>query len=193
MNTPQRSEDNSIVYAIGPEMAQARSGNMLMDELQIFGSLYQQKMLEKMDRDEIMNAGRRATKLFIISFIVGGAANRLLTQFKPKGRDFLNMRLVPRLFIRFSIFGLSLTFIFLNQMANHMFKLRDYLNAKYTPRMRHYTREMDPLIMNPQLLNEPGMSPDEKEYMKVFYENMRSQGAMMKAQMKMMEESNKKK
>ena len=58
--------------------------------------------------------------------------------------------------------------------------------------MRHYQMEMDPLIMNPLLLNEPGMTDDEKEYMKVFYDNMKSQAAMMKAQMKMMEEKDRK-
>ncbi len=51
--------------------------------------------------------------------------------------------------------------------------------------------EMDPLIMNPKLLNEPGMSDEEREYMKVFYENMRGQAAMMKAQQRMMDDKEK--
>ena len=90
VNNPQQ-DDMSIVNVIGPEMAAARSGNILMDEMQVYGGLYQQKMLEKVDRNEIMNAGRRAAKLFIISTIVGGAANRLVTKAKFGKFDFLNM------------------------------------------------------------------------------------------------------
>lgn len=181
------SADNSIVFAVGPEMQQGRSGNLLMDEVQIYGGLYQQKMLEKVDRDEIMNAGRRSVKLFFLGLVVGGVANRLLTQFKIGGRDFLNLRLPFRLFIRFSIFGGCLYSVFLLPMVGHMTKLREYLNSRYTPRMHKYSMEMDPLIMNPNLLNEPGMSDDEKEYMRVFYDNMKAQGAMMRAQMRMSE------
>ena len=76
-------------------------------------------------------------------------------------------------------------------MMDHLTHMRDNFNAKYIPRMRKYTAEMDPLIMNPRLLNEPGMTDEEREYMRVFYENKRSQAAMMKAQMRMMEESSK--
>ncbi len=103
------------------------------------------------------------------------------------------MMFVPRILIRFGLFGVSTYFLFLNPMIFHMIKLRDYFNEKYTGRMRLYNREMDPLILNPFMLNEPGMSEDEKDYMKVFYENMKSQAAMMKAQMKMMEEKEKSK
>jgi hypothetical protein len=180
-------KEESIVDVIGPEMAQQRSGNLLMDEIQIFGGLYQQKMLEKIDRDEIMKTGRRAAKLFILSTIVGGALNRAVTIMKFGKRDFLNLRFIFRAFFRLGIFALSYNFVFYNPMMAHLLNLRDRLNIKYIPRMKSYQMEMDPLIMNPLLLNEPGMTPDEKEYMKVFYENMRSQASMMKAQMKMME------
>jgi hypothetical protein len=188
MTSPQ---SQSICDVIAPEMAQNLSGNLMMDEAQIFGGLYQQKMLEKIDRDDIMNTGRRGVKLFLLSAIVGSAMNRLVTVARFGKFDFLNMRLIFRLPIRLAIFAVSIHQIFFNPMMNHVFKLRDYLNIKYIPRMRLYTQEMDPLIMNPSLLNEPGMTPDEKEYMKVFYENMKSQAAMMKAQMKMMEQESK--
>jgi hypothetical protein len=185
-------QSQSICDVVAPEMAQNLSGNLLMDEAQIFGGLYQQKMLEKIDRDDIMNSGRRGVKLFLLSAIVGSASNRLLTVARFGKFDFLNLRLIFRLVFRFGIFAVSFHQIFYNPMMNHVLKLRDYLNTKYIPRMRMYTQEMDPLIMNPLLLNEPGMTPDEKEYMKVFYENMKSQAAMMKAQMRMMEQENKK-
>jgi len=187
---PQPKTD-SIVDVIGPEMAQNISGNLLMDEIQIFGGLYQQKMLEKVDRNEVMNTGRRGAKLFILSTVVGGAVNRLLTQTKIRGYDFLNLRLVFRIIFRLGIFALSFSTIFYSPMMTHILSLRDNLNAKYIPRMRMYQYEMDPLIMNPNLLNEPGMNDEEREYMKVFYENMRSQAAMMKAQMKMMDDKEK--
>ncbi len=50
---------------------------------------------------------------------------------------------------------------------------------------------MDPLIMNPYMLDEPGMTDEEKEYMRTFYEGMKVQMEQMKLQMKMMEEKEK--
>ena len=186
------NDELSIVDYVGPEMAAARSGNLLMDEVQIFGGLYQQKMLEKVDRDEIKNIFRRGSKLLILSFIFGGVGNRMVTKLKIKKFDFLNINILLRIFVRLTIFGASLTTVFLFPMLEHLLNVRNKLNAKYIPRMGMYQREMDPLIMNPNLLNEPGMTDEEREYMKVFYDNMKSQAAMMKAQMKMMEEKEKK-
>jgi hypothetical protein len=185
-------DEVSIVDVVGPEMAAARSGNLLMDEVQIYGGLYQQKMLEKVDRDEIKNIFRRGAKLLILSLVVGGVTNRFITKLKIRKFDFLNMNIIFRIFVRFSIFSISLSTIFFLPMLEHLLNVRNKLNYKYIPRMRHYQMEMDPLIMNPLLLNEPGMTDDEKEYMKVFYDNMKSQAAMMKAQMKMMEEKDRK-
>ena len=181
----------SICDVIGPEMAQSLSGNLMQDEAQIYGGLYQQKMLEKADRDEIMNAGRRGVKLFILSSIVAGSVNRGLTIARFGKFDFLNTRLIFRIVIRLGIFGVSYYSLLYKPMMDHLTHMRDNFNAKYIPRMRKYTAEMDPLIMNPRLLNEPGMTDEEREYMRVFYENKRSQAAMMKAQMRMMEESSK--
>ena len=186
------NDELSIVDVVGPEMAAARSGNLLMDEVQIYGGLYQQKMLEKVDRDEIKNIFRRGTKLLILSLIVGGVSNRLVTKLKIRKFDFLNVNILLRIFVRLSIFSVSLSTIFFLPMLEHLLNVRNKLNYKYIPRMRLYQSEMDPLIMNPILLNEPGMTEDEREYMKVFYDNMKSQSAMMKAQMKMMEEKEKK-
>jgi len=186
------NDELSIVDVVGPEMAAARSGNLLMDEVQIYGGLYQQKMLEKVDRDEIKNIFRRGTKLLILSLLVGGVSNRLVTKLKIKKFDFLNVNIIFRIFVRLSIFSVSLSTIFFLPMLEHLLNVRNKLNYKYIPRMRLYQSEMDPLIMNPILLNEPGMTEDEREYMKVFYDNMKSQSAMMKAQMKMMEEKEKK-
>jgi hypothetical protein len=186
------NDELSIVDVVGPEMAAARSGNLLMDEVQIFGGLYQQKMIEKVDRDEIINIFRRGTKLMILSLIVGGVSNRFVTKLKIKKFDFLNMNIFFRLFVRLSIFSVSLSTLFFLPMLEHLLNVRNKLNTKYIPRMRLYQSEMDPLIMNPMLLSEPGMTDDEREYMKVFYDNMKSQAAMMKAQMKMMEEKEKK-
>ncbi len=184
-------KQESIVDVIGPEMSQMKTGNPMMDEIQIYGGLYQQKMLEKSDRNEVMNVGRRGLKLFLLSLVVGGAVNRMFTKVKIGKYDFLNMRLVFRLIIRLGIFGISFGMICLSPVLNHLMKIRDDLNMKYVPRMIRYQKEMDPLVMNPSLLNEPGMTDEEREYMRVFYENMRSQAAMMKAQSKMMEEKEK--
>merc|ERR1711976_1067961 len=148
-------------------------------------------MLEKIDRDEVMNMGRTGAKLTIVSLIVSGVLNRGLTLCKFGNRDFLNLHWIMRVPIRLSIFALSFVFITYMPMFNHYLKLRQYFNKKYTARLIKYNREMDPLIMNPQMINEPGMTDEEREYMRVFYENMKSQGAMMKAQMKMMEQSGK--
>jgi hypothetical protein len=186
------NDELSIVDVVGPEMAAARSGNLLMDEVQIYGGLYQQKMLEKVDRDEIKNIFRRGTKLLILSLLVGGVSNRLVTKLKIRKFDFMNVNILLRIFVRLSIFSVSLSTIFFLPMLEHLLNVRNKLNYKYIPRMRLYQSEMDPLIMNPILLNEPGMTEDEREYMKVFYDNMKSQSAMMKAQMKMMEEKEKK-
>lgn len=186
------NDELSIVDVVGPEMAAARSGNLLMDEVQIYGGLYQQKMLEKVDRDEIKNIFRRGAKLFLLGMIVGGVGNRFVTKLKIRKFDFLNINIIFRIFVRFSIFTVSFSSIFFLPMLEHLLNARNKLNQKYIPRMRLYQMEMDPLIMNPLLLNEPGMTDDEKEYMKVFYENMKSQAAMMKAQMKMMEEKDRK-
>jgi hypothetical protein len=158
-----------------------------MDELNTFGSLYTQKFLEKMDRDEIKNTGRRAAKLFLLSMTIGAVSNRILTKFKFRNRDFLNLRLAPRLLIRFGIFASCFTFFFYSPMLTHMMKLRQYLNEKYTPRMRLFATEMNPLILNPSMLNEPGMSQEEKEYMKLFLDKMNDQALQARAQRKMEE------
>jgi hypothetical protein len=186
------NDELSIVDVVGPEMAAAKSGNLLMDEVQIFGGLYQQKMLEKVDRDEIKNIFRRGAKLLLLSFAVGGVANRMVTKLKIRKFDFLNLNIIFRIVLRLSIFSVSLSSIFFLPMLEHLLNVRNKLNAKYIPKMRLYQSEMDPLIMNPYLLSEPGMTEEEREYMKVFYDNMKSQASMMKAQMKMMEEKEKK-
>lgn len=193
MNLNDSSFKNSIINVVDPEMMRMGSGNPLMDELQIFGSLYQQKLLEKIDRDDITNAGRRAFKLLIISLAIGGSLNRLLTKKRIFGRDFLNLNLLIRLPIRFIILMIPFYPCFYSPMMVHMFKLREYLNEKYTPRMRRFTLEMDPFIMNPNMVNEPGMTEEDKEYIGAFVDRMRSEGESRKLQLKMMEENAKRK
>ncbi len=61
-----------------------------MDEIQILGSLFQQKMLEKSNRNEVIIVRRIGLKLFILSLVVGGGANHMLNQIKYKEFDFMN-------------------------------------------------------------------------------------------------------
>lgn len=185
------SAGNDSILAVIPQGMIPGSGNLLIDELQVWGGFYQQKFLEKTDRDEIKLLGRRAAKLSILAIVMGGVANRLLTMVKVGKFDFLNMRLVFRLPIRFLIFGLSFTIVVFGPIFDHMYRLREKLTTKYKPRFRRFSVLNDPLIMNPFMLNEPGMTEEEKEYMKVFYDNMKVQMEQMKAQMKMMEEKEK--
>jgi hypothetical protein len=185
-----RNKENSISDVVGPEMMPSSYGYKSIDDITVFLGLYQQKMLEKVDRNEILNVGRRFVKLFLLSIVVGSAGNRILTKSKFGKFDFLNFNIFLKFFVRLSIFSISIYFFCFNPVLDYAEMVLKNLNMKYTPRMIDFKNNTDPLIMNPYLLNEPGMSEEEKEYMQVFYKNMKSQAEMMKAQ-KMMEERNK--
>ena len=47
------------------------------------------------------------------------------------------------------------------------------LSKKYLPRYKMLKRICDPLVMNPRMLNEEGMSYEEREYMYYTYEKMK--------------------
>ncbi len=183
-------KETCISEVVGPEMMPGSYGYKFIDDITVYLGLYQQKMLEKPDRNEIVNVGRRFAKLFLISMVVGSASNRILTKIKYRKFDFLNFNLFLRFIVRISIFTASMYFICLNPLLTYGEMVLNNLNKKYVARMKEFKNNPDPLLMNPNLLNEPGMSDEEKDYMQVFYKNMKSQAEMMKAQ-KMMEERNK--
>lgn len=170
----------SIIDVVDPEMLQGASGNLFMDEIQLYGSLYQQKFLEKRDRDEILNLGRYAVKRFMLAFFVGALANRMITKLKYGRYDFLNLRLFFRFSVRLAIFAGSMYYLCGLPTYDKIFKLREYFNRKYVPKFIRFQSTGDALEMNPDLLNEPGMTDEEKDYMRGFYERQKMQGDMAK-------------
>lgn len=174
----------TMIEAMNPEILEQMGGApMLMNELMIWNEFHSKKFLEKSDRKEMEGIIKRAGKLFIVSLLVGGIANRILTQIKIGGKDFINMRLLFRLPIRLLIFFAAINGIFLIPMTDHLNMLSNKLNAKYVPRYLAFEKSGgDPVIMNPSYLNEEGMSEEEKEYVNKYYDSMKPQFAMAQAQ-----------
>src|SRR5690242_19421188 len=86
-------QETSILEVMDPSMLQGQTmDNPFIQEIGIWGSFYSQKFLEKEDRDEIKNLGRRAAKLFLLSIFTGGIINRVITKARFKKYYFLNLR-----------------------------------------------------------------------------------------------------
>lgn len=175
----------TLADIIDPEMKEQMGDTPpILLELNMWYEFYSQKFLEKEDRKDIESMVHRAGKLFVVSLLIGGVANRMLTNLKLFGKDFLNLKLFIRLPIRFFIFSMSFSGICLVPMTDHLINLYDKINNKYVERFIRFQKQGDPLIMNPNLLNEEGMSKDEREYITKYNESVRAQFAGMQAQNK---------
>lgn len=177
-------DHKSILSLLGDDFSS--TGSPFMDHIMIFGTFYQKKMIDRSDRVEIQNMGRRAIKLFFVALIMTGASNRLLTKLKFRKFDFLNLRLFLRLPVRLFITGACFWFCFLTPMANHLFYNVDKLNEKYYSRFELFKNSGDPLIMNPGLLEEPDFTEEERANTIQFVENVRMQNKQAQMQGRMM-------
>jgi len=179
--------EDSIINFVPTAFLQQLSGNILMDELQIWKGLLDQYLIEYNDRKQVSELMRRSIKLFILSFSIGCVGNRGLSLLKFKSFEFFRLYFLIRFPIRLSIFLLSFYIFLVNPMLNNIFQLRSYMNNKYMIRYRDYNEKCDPLIMNPYILNEPNMSNEEKEIRKLEMDKIRSQQLMIVLQSREME------
>ena len=164
----------------------ATTGSTVLDEIMIFGTFYQKKMMEYKDRKEILNIGRRAIKLGLLSVFLAGVSNRMLTRIKFKRFDFLNLRLFLRFPIRLGVTLSIFYFITLMPLIGHLIVTLDKINLKYYSRFQQFKNNGDPLIMNPGLLDEPDYTEEEKLNTLQFIENIRMQQRAASMQGKMM-------
>jgi len=180
----QFGERKSIIDLLGGEFSS--TGNPYLDEIMIFGTFYQKKMIEYKDRSEIINCGRRAVKLALLSTFLSFVTNRLLTKIKFKRFDFLNLRLFLRFPIRFGITASIFWFCMVGPIIEHALVLTDKINSKYYTRFEQFKNNGDPLIMNPGLLDEPDYTEEERANTLQFIENVRLQQKQAQMQSKMM-------
>jgi hypothetical protein len=138
-------------------------GNDLLDSLTTWYFFYSMKMLEKKDRQQIERTGKKAIKLVALSLLAGGFANRFLTYLKIKDFEFINLRLIFRLPIRLTLYGLIFQFFALNPILSDVENLYYNLHDKYYPRFELLKTTSEPLSMNAKMLNEEGMTEDEKD------------------------------
>lgn len=178
------SNRKSITRLLGDQYE--TTGHLLMDEVMIYGTFYQKKMLEYNDRNEIINIARKAVKFSLISIGMIGIYNRLLTKLKFKKFDFLNLRIFLKLPIRLSGSLFILYFGAFIPVFSHALDILDKINEKYYKRFEIFRNNGDPLIMNPGLLDEPGYTEEERANTLQFVENIRMQQQQMKMQEKLM-------
>jgi hypothetical protein len=159
-------------------------GSDFLDSLSTWYFFYTMKMLERQDRQQIERTGKKAVKLVALSFIAGGFANRFLTYLKVGNFEFINLRLIFRLPIRLAVFGTIFSLFtvgpILSDAENLYFKLHD----KYYPRYELLKTTCEPLAMNAKMLNEDGMTEDEKDEA-VFNYQRTKETLMMAKHMKM--------
>ena len=186
IDSPTFSDPNrkSILDLLNGEFA--TTGSPVIDEIMIFGTFYQKKMMEYKDRKEIMNIGRKAIKLGLISVVLVGVSNRMLTKIKFRKFDFLNLRFFLRFPIRLGV-TLSIFYFFtLIPIMGHLIETLDKINSKYYSRFEAFKNAGDPLIMNPGLLDEPDYTEEERVNTLQFIENVRMQQKAAGMQGKMM-------
>lgn len=183
LNSEPNVPPKHIAQLVGPQYG--ITGDSLKDQLQIFIGLHTEKLLEKEDRNELINLGRRGAKLAMLSLFCSALANRMVTQLKFRNFDFMNLRLFIRFPIRMGIFFFFFTNMVFLPMTKRCLELNEQLNNKYYPRMVRFVKENDPLIMNPNYLNEPGMTEEEKEYMSNYYNKLKTEIEMRKMEEKM--------
>jgi hypothetical protein len=184
MDTFQNSERKSILDLLNGEFAS--SGSPILDEIMIFGTFYQKKMMDREDRLEIMNMGRRAAKLGILCLFISGVSNRLLTKLKFRKFDFLNLRFFLRFPIRIGVTTAVFYFGLLLPIIGHLLVILEKTNSKYYKRFEEFKTTGDPLTMNPGLLDEPDYTEEQRANTLQFVENVRMQQKQAQMQGKMM-------
>jgi len=175
----KQQEPTSIVYLMGGAETQGMQMNdIFMAEMQLYSELKNQKILEKEDRQKIEIFKKSAIKGFLISNILAGFLNRLLTNIKTRKYDFMNSYFPVRLLARLSIFAL-INFNLYGIQNRNLENLRYELNKKYIPRYTEYMRTGGhPMaILNQKFLEDPDVTQEEKD-MCVKFQKM-SQGPMM--------------
>jgi hypothetical protein len=159
-------------------------GSDIINSMVTWYMFYSQRMLEKKDRQQIQKTMNKATKLVFLSFLAGAFANRFLTYLKIGNFEFINLRLIFRLPIRFAVFGLLFNVCALGPVLRDVENLYYNLHDKYYPRYEVLRNSCEPLAMNPKMLNEEGMSEDEKDEMVILYQKTKD-GLMMAKQMRL--------
>jgi hypothetical protein len=175
----KQQELTSIVHLMGGAETQGMLDNdIFLAEMQLYSELKNQKILEKEDRQKIEILKKSVIKGFLISNILAGFLNRLLTKIKTSKYDFMNAYFLLRLLARLSIFALFNLNLFLVQSIN-IEDLRYDLNKKYIPRYTEYMRTGGhPMaILNQKYFEDPDVTQEEKD-MCVKFQKM-SQGPMM--------------
>jgi hypothetical protein len=142
------------------------------------------KMLEKKDRQQIERTSKKAVKLVCLSFVAGGVANRFLTYSKIKNFEFINLRLIFRLPIRLAVFGLIFNLFALGPIVSDVENLYYNLHDKYYSRYELLKSTCEPLAMNPKMINEEGMTEDDKDEAVLNYQRTK-ESMMMAKHMKM--------
>lgn len=145
-----------------------------MDELAIWSFFNENNLIEKKDKQEFKNFIKKGVKLSILSVIIAIVANRGLSMIKIKNRQFLNLHFILRFPIRISLFGISWYFACFNPMLLNLFKLRDYMTHKYSPRYQRFNEVGDPSLMNPGFINDPTLNAEERETQRFLYDKVRS-------------------
>jgi len=183
-NIEEGSNRKSILDLLGGEFAS--TGSRVLDEIMIYGTFYQKKMIEYKDRQEIMTIGRRGVKLILLSVFLSGVSNRLLTRLKFRKFDFLNLRFFLRLPIRVGLTFSVFYWAFFLPVIRHVLYVLNRINARYYKRFEEFKNNGDPLIMNPGLLDEPDYTEEERANTLQFVENVRMQQKQAQMQGKMM-------
>jgi hypothetical protein len=154
-------------------------GNELFESIATWYFFYTTNMLEKKDRQQIERTSKKAVKLICLSFIAGGFANRFLTYLKIRQYEFINLRLLFRLPIRLAVFGIIFNIFALAPIVHDVENLYYNLHDKYYPRYELLKSSCEPLAMNRNLLNEEGMTEEQKDEAVLNYQ--RTKEALMMA------------
>lgn len=160
-----QTQPQSIIQLVGgPESQGLGEKEIFMAELQLFSEFHKQKILEKEDRHRIDQFKKSSIKGLLLANGLGGVLNRLLTLLKYGRLDFMNLYLIPRLIIRFGIFGILNANLISLQIIN-LGNLQDDLNKKYIPRYKEYmmTGGHPMAVLNKNYLNDPDITQDEKD------------------------------
>mmetsp|Transcript_2677 Transcript_2677/g.2743 ORF Transcript_2677/g.2743 Transcript_2677/m.2743 type:complete len:217 (+) Transcript_2677:27-677(+) len=177
----------SILDHIPNLMKTQLTGNILMDEMAVWGMIHEQKLFESKDIKEMKSFIKRAVKLSLIAMVTGTVLNRRITKLKLRNKQFLDLSILVKFPIRLGIFAVTFYMIALNPLFKHFIRLHYYMNYKYSDRYRRFNEVGDPLIMNPLFLTDPSYTSEEAEVRKMLFERVRSQTMMMIMEGKEME------
>ena len=161
--------------------------NPIMMEFGIWSYFLEQNLIEPQDKKEINKFKKNAIKYSLVSLFAGGLLNRGLSMIKIKGKDILKIPFLLRVPIRLGVFGFALYFITFNPMLSNLMRLHYYLNMKYSKRLQLFNSTCDPKVMNTLFLDDPALTPEQRDIKKFEYDKVRSRHAMIMEQNKAFE------